>query len=65
MRKDKNKKLTLHPIPVYELGAIREYLEKMARNGWMFEGFRRNLFSFQKTEPKEVYFYVDVFEQGS
>lgn len=65
MKKDKNKKHTLHPIPVYELGAIREYLEKMARKGWMFEGFHRNLFSFQKTAPKDVYFYVDVFEQGS
>lgn len=54
-----------HPMLGYEIHAYQEYLEKMAAKGLLVQAISGNTFYFRKTEPKNVRFYVDVFEKAS
>lgn len=42
--------------------AMEEYLENMARKGWMLEKVGRGMARFNKIQPQELTFYVDVFK---
>jgi len=44
--------------------AMEIYLEEMAKKGWMLEKARRGFAKFRSIEPKNIKFYVDVFEGG-
>lgn len=62
---NKDRKIVYHMIPAYELAVHEEYFQEMARKGWMFDGFVNQRFSFHRIEPKELYFYVDIFDKAS
>ena len=52
-------------IPHYEIGAIEEYLEKMALEGLFFCERRGYRWYFKKGEPKKLRYYVDIFDKAS
>lgn len=52
-------------VSAYDMRAIEEYLEGMARAGLMFAKRRGMFFYFEKCEPKKVRFFVDVFAKAS
>lgn len=49
----------------FELGAVEEFLEEMALNGFMFQKQRGMFFYFKECEPKKLRFSVDVFKKAS
>lgn len=44
--------------------AMEEYLEEMAKKGWMLVKVGEVTARFKKIEPKEIKFYVDIFQGG-
>lgn len=52
-------------VSAYDMRAIEEYLEGMARAGLMFAKRKGMFFYFEKCEPKRVRFFVDVFAKAS
>jgi len=44
--------------------AMEEYLEQMAKSGWMLEKIRVGFAKFRVIEPKDIKFCVDVFKDG-
>lgn len=52
-------------IPIYELDAIKEYLESMAKKGFFFIKHNGFVWQFKKGEPQSIRYYVDVFDKAS
>ncbi|QLY80291.1 DUF2812 domain-containing protein [Clostridium intestinale] len=44
----------------YECLAVEEYLEMMAKQGWLLDKINRPFFRFKKIEPQNLRFYVDI-----
>lgn len=44
----------------YECLAVEEYLEMMAKQGWLLDTINRPFFRFKKIEPQNLRFYVDI-----
>ncbi len=44
--------------------AMEEYLEEMAKKGWRLVKVGEVTAKFKKIEPKEIKFYVDIFQGG-
>lgn len=44
--------------------AMEDYLEEMAKKGWMLEKIGRFTAKFRAIEPQKLKFYVDVFKKG-
>ncbi|MCR5213606.1 MAG: DUF2812 domain-containing protein [Eubacterium sp.] len=64
MSNDKLKKF--HAISYDNLEKTKDYLERMAREGWMLESISGNTqFIFKKCHPSEIIFSVEIFVNGS
>ncbi|SHI46670.1 DUF2812 domain-containing protein [Clostridium intestinale] len=44
----------------YECLAVEEYLEMMAKQGWLLDTINRPFFRFKRIEPQNLRFYVDI-----
>lgn len=65
MNKDSSIVKKIHPILRYETEAVAEYLERMAAKGLFIKSIDRYIYTFEKTEPRMVKFYVDAFDKAS
>lgn len=65
MKKGNNLVKKLHLILRYETEAVAEYLEKMAAKGLFIKSIDRYIYTFEKTEPRKVKFYIDAFDKAS
>lgn len=65
MKKGNNLVKKFYPILRYETEAITEYLEKMAAEGLFIKSIDRVIYTFEKTEPRKVKFYIDAFDKAS
>lgn len=63
--KDKEIVTRIKMTPIYELNAVREYLESMAEKGLFFVGRKGLSYRFKKGTPQKLKYYVDVFDKGS
>lgn len=63
--KKRNKKRRFFICQLYELDALKKYLEKMASEGWMLENKKGVRYFFVKCEPREIVFSVEVFDKAS
>ena len=57
MKEIKTRYFTFEP---YECLAVEEYLEMMAKQGWLLDTINRPFFRFKKIEPQNLRFYVDI-----
>lgn len=57
MKEIKTRYFTFEP---YECLAVEEYLEMMAKQGWLLDTINRPFFRFKKIEPQNLKFYVDI-----
>lgn len=48
----------------FDYKVIGEYLEEMARRGWILEKVGRIAAKFRAIEPQKLKFYVDIFKEG-
>lgn len=62
---NKTKKTKHFNFSAYECTAIEEFLEEMAREGWLLESIYNSRFKFTKIEPQELKFSVDPVSQVS
>lgn len=65
METDKKYIKKLFGFSSYDLKAIEQYLEEMAAKGFMFVKQGSIFFYFEKCEPKQLKFCVDVFDKAS
>ena len=64
--RDNNRLKRRKALNLDSLTTTKNYLEDMARAGWMFECVSgMNLFEFVKCEPQEITFAVEVLPDGS
>ncbi len=63
----RNKHQLVKRLPLYldDLSTAKEYLEKMAREGWMLVGMKGFRYVFEMCEPREINFAVEIFDQAS
>ncbi|ERK28890.1 DUF2812 domain-containing protein [Clostridium intestinale] len=57
MKEIKTRYFTFEP---YECLAVEEYLEIMAKQGWLLDTINRPFFRFKRIEPQNLRFYVDI-----
>jgi hypothetical protein len=57
MKEIKTRYFTFEP---YECLAVEEYLEMMAKQGWLLDRINRPFFRFKRIEPQNLRFYVDI-----
>ncbi|WP_238906822.1 DUF2812 domain-containing protein [Clostridium sp. YIM B02506] len=57
MKEIKTRYFTFEP---YECLAVEEYLESMAKQGWLLDTINRPFFRFKRIEPQNLRFYVDI-----
>lgn len=62
--KDKNVCRKFFLFNMNELGAMKEYLEEMALEGWMLTDIKQPL-KFVKIEPKRIFHSVEIFSRAS
>ncbi|MBK5239716.1 DUF2812 domain-containing protein [Clostridium sp.] len=63
--RNKDIKTTYFMYLPYECSALEEYLEKMAKKGWLLTSMKRGFFKFRKIEIKEIKYSVDVLDRVS
>jgi hypothetical protein len=61
----KDIKITLFSYLPYECVAVEEYLEEMAKRGWLLQSVKGYLFKFKRIEPKKIKYSVDVLYEAS
>ena len=49
----------------YECAGVEEYLEVMAKKGWLLTSIKGNFMKFKRIEPKTIRFSVDVLNKVS
>ena len=55
----------LASFQLYECGAMKEYLEEMALNGWRLTFFNRLFFYFEQIQPQALDYSVEIFSTAS
>jgi hypothetical protein len=64
MKKDRIKRIFLYSI--YELDAVKDFLEGMALKGWMLEKVKGNaLFYFKSCTPQKLPYSIEVLSRAS
>lgn len=60
----KKKKLVFWGFFSLDYKAMEEYLEQMAKQGWMLEKVGKITAKFRGIKPQPLKFYIDVFKEG-
>lgn len=60
----KKKRVIFNFLP-YEYKSLEEYLEKMATKGWILEDINGYILKFNKSEPKNLRYSVDIMDSIS
>lgn len=63
--KNPNKLKKLQSYRLHECGAMGEYLDEMAQKGWGLKELEGSSFYFEKIEPQELHYAVEIFAKGS
>jgi len=61
----RDKKITFFNFLPYECVAAEEYLELMAEKGWLLQSIKGLFLVFEKIEPQEIKYSVDVLPKAS
>ncbi len=64
-RTEKNTKICAPFFAFYECAEMERYLEKQAKDGWMFDKFSAFGWVFRRIEPKKIHFAVTYFPKAS
>lgn len=59
------KKYTFINFHLFEIDTIQEYLHDMAKQGWMLKKLRFGFTVFERCEPQDIYFVIEIYEKGS
>ena len=60
MKKEKNKLKKFNSFDVLDAELLEEYLSKIALEGWMISNIGNMFFTFKKSSPMVVNFFVDI-----